>query len=114
MISALLSRCQVYVLESLDKSHLIQLLEQAITRDEILKTKHIYIKETDALLRLSGGDGRKLLNVFELVINTQNSDDISITNELVIASAQENMVLYDKTRTTLRHNISLYQVYTRK
>ena len=97
VISALLSRCQVYVLESLDKSHLIQLLEQAITRDEILKTKHIYIKETDALLRLSGGDGRKLLNVFELVINTQNSDDISITNELVIASAQENMVLYDKT-----------------
>ena len=97
VISALLSRCQVYVLESLDKSHLIQLLEQAITRDEILKTKHIYIKETDALLRLSGGDGRKLLNVFELVINTQNSDDISITNELVIASAQENMVLYHKT-----------------
>ena len=97
VISALLSRCQVYVLESLDKSHLIQLLEQAITKDEILKTKRIDIKETDALLRLSGGDGRKLLNVFELVINTQNSDDISITNELVIASAQENMVLYDKT-----------------
>ena len=97
VISALLSRCQVYVLESLDKSHLIQLLEQAITKDEILKTKRIDIKETDALLRLSGGDGRKLLNVFELVINTQNTKNISITNDLVMASAQENVALYDKT-----------------
>ena len=96
VISALLSRCQVYVLESLDKSHLIQLLEQAITKDEILKTKRIDIKETDALLRLSGGDGRKLLNVFELVINTQNTKNISITNDLVMASAQENVALYDK------------------
>ena len=97
VISALLSRCQVYVLESLDKSHLIQLLEQAITKDEILKTKRIDIKETDALLRLSGGDGRKLLNVFELVINTQNTKNISITNDLVMGSAQENVALYDKT-----------------
>ena len=97
VISALLSRCQVYVLESLDKSHLIQLLEQAVTKDEILKTKRIDIKETDALLRLSGGDGRKLLNVFELVINTQNTKNISITNDLVMASAQENVALYDKT-----------------
>ena len=97
VISALLSRCQVYVLESLDKSHLIQLLEQAVTKDEILKTIRIDIKETDALLRLSGGDGRKLLNVFELVINTQNTKNISITNDLVMASAQENVALYDKT-----------------
>jgi putative ATPase len=87
----------VYVLESLNKTNLIQLLEQAITKDEMLKTKRIDLKETDALLRLSGGDGRKLLNVFELVINTQNTKDISITNEIVMASAQENVALYDKT-----------------
>ena len=59
--------------------------------------KRIDIKETDALLRLSGGDGRKLLNVFELVINSQNTKNISITNDLVMASAQENVALYDKT-----------------
>tara|TARA_B100001059_G_scaffold62436_1_gene58331 strand:- start:2519 stop:3796 length:1278 start_codon:yes stop_codon:yes gene_type:complete len=97
VISALLSRCQVYVLENLDKSHLIQLLNQAITNDSLLQNKSIKLKETDALLRLSGGDGRKLLNVFELVINTQKSDEIVITNELVMASAQENVALYDKT-----------------
>jgi len=87
----------VYVLESLDKSHLIQLLNQAITNDSLLQNKSIKLKETDVLLRLSGGDGRKLLNVFELVINTQKSDEIVITNELVMASAQENVALYDKT-----------------
>ena len=96
VISALLSRCQVYVLESFDKTHLLQLLDQAIQKDDILSQKNINIKEIDALLRLSGGDGRKLLNVFELVVNTQNTTDITITNDLVMESAQENIASYDK------------------
>ena len=96
VISALLSRCQVYILESFEKTHLLQLLEQAVMKDEILSQKNITIKESDALLRLSGGDGRKLLNVFELVVNTQNTNDITITNDLVMESAQENIALYDK------------------
>ena len=96
VISALLSRCQVYVLESFEKTHLLQLLEQAIQKDEIISQKKINIKESDALLRLSGGDGRKLLNIFELVVNTQNTTEISITNDMVMESAQENIALYDK------------------
>ena len=97
VISALLSRCQVYVLESLEQSHLLQLLEKAITKDSILKDKKISLKETDALLKLSGGDGRKLLNIFELVVNSQHTIEINITNELVMTSAQKNIALYDKT-----------------
>lgn len=96
VISALLSRCQVYILESFGKTHLLQLLEQALQKDELLSLKNITIKESDALLRLSGGDGRKLLNVFELVVNTQHAKDITITNDLVMESAQENIALYDK------------------
>ena len=96
VISALLSRCQVYVLESFDKSHLLELLNQAIQKDNIFSQKNIKIKESDALLRLSGGDGRKLLNIFELVVNTQNTNDITITNDLVMESAQENIAIYDK------------------
>jgi putative ATPase len=96
VISALLSRCQVYVLESFDKTHLLQLLDQAIQKDDVLSQKNINIKESDALLRLSGGDGRKLLNVFELVVNTQTTKEITITNDLVMESAQENIALYDK------------------
>lgn len=96
VISALLSRCQVYVLESFDKMHLLQLLDQAIQKDDFLSQKNINIKESDALLRLSGGDGRKLLNIFELVVNTQTTKKITITNDLVMESAQENIALYDK------------------
>ena len=96
VISALLSRCQVYVLESFDKMHLLQLLDQAIQKDDFLSQKNINIKESDALLRLSGGDGRKLLNIFELVVNTQTTKEITITNDLVMESAQENIALYDK------------------
>ena len=96
VISALLSRCQVYVLESFDKTHLLQLLDQAIQKDDFLSQKNINIKESDALLRLSGGDGRKLLNIFELVVNTQTTKEITITNDLVMESAQENIALYDK------------------
>jgi len=97
VISALLSRCQVYVLNPFEKKHLLKLLQIAIDKDPYLKQKKIIIKEDQALLQLSGGDGRKLLNVFELVINTQNQKDIVITNDLVMQSAQKNIALYDKT-----------------
>ena len=96
VISALLSRCQVYVLQSLNEEELLKLLNQAIHNDLLLKGKSIVIKETEALLRLSGGDGRKLLNTFEIVINSANSQKIEITNAMVLANVQQNMALYDK------------------
>ena len=96
VISALLSRCQVYVLQSLSEEELLKLLNQAVNNDLLLKNKSIVIKETEALLRLSGGDGRKLLNTFEIVINSANSQKIEITNAMVLANVQQNMALYDK------------------
>jgi putative ATPase len=97
VIPALLSRCQVYVLNPFTKSDLELLLERAMTTDVILKTKKIELEETEALLRLSGGDGRKLLNIFELVVNASNESEIIITNERVLQIVQQNTVLYDKT-----------------
>jgi len=91
-----LSRCQVYILNAFTKTDLEQLLERAITQDEILKTKKIELIETEALFRLSGGDGRKLLNILENVINATGESEISITNELVFKIVQKNTVLYDK------------------
>ena len=90
---ALLSRCQVYVLNPFTKSDLELLLERAMTTDIILKTKKIEIRESEALLRLSGGDGRKLLNIFELVVNASNESDILITNERVLQIVQQNLRL---------------------
>jgi putative ATPase len=97
VIPALLSRCQVYVLNAFSKSDLEALLERAIKTDVILKSKKIKIKETEALLRLSGGDGRKLLNIFELIVNASGSDKVEITNDKVMQLVQKNTVLYDKT-----------------
>lgn len=98
VISALLSRCQVYVLEQLGKEDLELLLTNALEHDTELKKKNIILKETNALLRISGGDGRKLLNSFELVINSQGPiDEIVITDELVQKHATQNLALYDKT-----------------
>ncbi len=97
VIPALLSRCQVYVLNPFTKSDLETLLERAMLTDVILKEKKIHLNETEALLRLSGGDGRKLLNIFELVVNASTEDEISITNEKVLGLVQQNTVLYDKT-----------------
>lgn len=97
VIPALLSRCQVYVLNAFTKEDLEALLHRAMETDAYLKTKNITLKETEALLRLSGGDGRKLLNIFELVINASEVDSIEITNERVMQLAQKNTVLYDKT-----------------
>lgn len=97
VIPALLSRCQVYVLNPFSKKDLESLLKRAIETDVVLKTKKITLQETEALLRLSGGDGRKLLNIFELVINASTSNLIEITNDLVMHLVQKNTVLYDKT-----------------
>lgn len=126
VIPALLSRCQVYVLNPFGKKDLKNLLQRALEQDEFLKPKKIELKETDALMRLSGGDGRKLLNILELVVNSEeadgedehNEDDagyavdasdssgksdrnpkttITITDDLVMGKVQKNTVLYDKT-----------------
>ena len=97
VIPALLSRCQVYILNAFTKEDLEAILHRAIQTDEILRTKKIVLKETEALLRLSGGDGRKLLNIFELVVNALSEDKIEITNEKVMQLVQKNTVLYDKT-----------------
>ncbi len=95
VITPLLSRCQVYVLKSLGKEDLLELLHRALTEDEYLKTLDIQIKETEAILRYSGGDARKLLNIIELVTNSQ-SREIVIDNETVTARLQQNPVAYDK------------------
>ncbi|XLS30187.1 replication-associated recombination protein A [Flavobacteriaceae bacterium M23B6Z8] len=96
VIPALLSRCQVYILEPFSKTDLIAILERAIKKDPYLKNKNITLKETNALLRLSGGDGRKLLNIFELLVNAEESDVIVITDDLVTKRVQQNTVRYDK------------------
>ena len=96
VIPALLSRCQVYVLNAFSKKDLESLLERAMKTDHYLSTKNIVLDETEALMRLSGGDGRKLLNIFELVVNASNDDEILITNDRVFKLVQQNTVLYDK------------------
>ncbi|MCC9017223.1 replication-associated recombination protein A [Flavobacterium lipolyticum] len=96
VIPALLSRCQVYVLNAFTKADLEALLHRALKTDMHLASKNITLKETEALLRLSGGDGRKLLNIFELVINASAGDEIIITNDRVFELVQQNTVLYDK------------------
>ena len=97
VIPALLSRCQVYVLNAFSKEDLELLLHRAMITDTYLKTKKIALVETEALLRLSGGDGRKLLNIFELVVNASAEDEILVTNDKVLELVQQNTVLYDKT-----------------
>jgi putative ATPase len=94
---ALLSRCQVYILKDFGAEDLNQILERAIEKDVLLKDKKIKIKETEALFRLSGGDGRKLLNNFELLVNQTEGNTLELTDELVMKSLQKNTVLYDKT-----------------
>ncbi len=93
--SALLSRCQVYVLKALDKKELVQLLNEVIKKDIILQQKNIDLKETDALLTISGGDARKLLNLFELVTDVLDNNAV-ITDDKVMEIAQQRIALYDK------------------
>ncbi len=96
VIPALLSRCQVYVLNPFSREDLEALLKRALEVDEFLKSKNIKLQETEALLRLSGGDGRKLLNIFELIVNASPENEIVITNEKVMQLVQKNTVMYDK------------------
>jgi putative ATPase len=96
VISPLLSRAQVYVLNPLGEKHLKELLNRAITKDSILKHKKITVKETDALFRFSGGDARKLLNIIDLLVNSAGSDEIVIQNKNVEEILQQNLSFYDK------------------
>ena len=97
VISALLSRCQVYTLNPFSKEDLIALLNRAIKEDKDLSKKTISLSETDALIRLSGGDARKLLNIFELLVSSEPTDSVNITNQFVQDRVQNNMTRYDKT-----------------
>ncbi len=96
VISALLSRCQVYVLKPFSREDLIALLERAMKEDPVIRKKEVKLTETEALLRLSGGDARKLLNIFELLATSAEAP-VEITNDMVLEQVQQNTVLYDKT-----------------
>jgi putative ATPase len=97
VISALLSRCQVYVLNDFEKADMLLLIQRAIETDALFKEKNIQLTETNALLHLSGGDGRKLLNLLELVVLASNESTIEITDEKVLELVQKNPLRYDKT-----------------
>ncbi|OIQ37960.1 MAG: AAA family ATPase [Bacteroidetes bacterium MedPE-SWsnd-G1] len=97
VIPALLSRCQVYILNSFEREDLTSLIHRALTKDELLSKKNIKLKETDALIRLSGGDARKLLNIFELLVTSTEQKTITITDKYVMDRVQKNMARYDKT-----------------
>ena len=96
VIRPLLSRCQLYVLKSLEKADLLKLLDRAIHTDSVLKERNIQLKETDAMLRYSGGDARKLLNILELVVEAEENDEVVITDEKVVNRLQQNPLAYDK------------------
>lgn len=96
VIPALLSRCQVYLMKHLEKDDLEQLVREAITKDEVLKPMNIVVEETSALLRISGGDARKLLNAIEVTAAALPEDQHHITNEFVMKVIQQNLALYDK------------------
>ncbi len=96
IIRPLLSRCQLYVLKSLEKEDLLELLHHALSKDVVLKEKRIELKETDAMLRYSGGDARKLLNILELVVEADGEDPVVITDEKVVNRLQQNPLAYDK------------------
>lgn len=96
VISALLSRSQVYVLESLSRNDLQELLDRAIIHDDVLSKRNIKLEESESLIQISGGDARKLLNILELVVNSTNEKEIIITNDIVTKKIQKNIVRYDK------------------
>lgn len=108
VVPALLSRCQVYILNPLEKSDLEELLQRAIETDELLKNKKIKLKETDALIRYSGGDARKLLNGLELVVNSFSDQPIVLNNENISKHIQQNLSRYDKTGETHYDIISAF------
>lgn len=96
VIRPLLSRCQLYVLKSLEKDDLLQLLDRALKTDVILRERQIELRETGAMLRYSGGDARKLLNILELVVESSSASPLIVTDEMVVAALQQNPLAYDK------------------
>jgi putative ATPase len=96
VISPLLSRCQVYILKALEKEDLLTLVQMTISSDPLFKERKIKIKEDEALLRLSGGDARKLLNTLEIVVTAEQGEKVEITDDKVVAAIQQNMAMYDK------------------
>lgn len=96
VIRPLLSRCQLYVLKPLEKADLLALLNRAVTEDVELSKRHILLKQTDAILRYSGGDARKLLNIFELVVEAENTDTVVLNDDIVERRLQQNPLAYDK------------------
>lgn len=96
VVRPLLSRCQLYVLKPLEREDLEELLHRAVTEDEELRKRTIVLQETDAMLRYSGGDARKLLNILELVVESEGSDSVTITDEMVANRLQQNPLAYDK------------------
>lgn len=96
VIRPLLSRCQIYILKALEKEDLLQLIDRAISTDIELKKRRIIVKETGAMLRYSGGDARKLLNILELIVDGESTDEVTITNEKVENRLQQNPLAYDK------------------
>ena len=96
VISPLLSRCQVYILQHLDKAALLKIIKLAVKKDTLLKDKKITLREDNAILRFSGGDARKLLNVLELVVIGEDKDNVVITNKKVTDRLQKNLAIYDK------------------
>jgi len=96
VISALLSRCQVYVLEHLTENELVGIVDKALQDDEYLREQQVTVKDYEALIRLSGGDARKLLNVLELVVNAAGGEPLEITNDFVLRQVQQHMAIYDK------------------
>ena len=96
VIRPLLSRCQLYVLKPLEKDDLLELLNRAVTTDVEMKKRHIVLEQTDAMLRYSGGDARKLLNILELVVEAETGDSVVITDKMVEERLQQNPLAYDK------------------
>ena len=112
VIRPLLSRCQLYVLKSLEKDDLLKLLDRAIHTDTFLKERDIQLKETDALIRYSGGDARKLLNILELVVDAEASKEVIITDETVVNRLQQNPLAYDKDGEMHYDIISAFTLYS--
>ncbi len=96
VIRPLLSRCQLFVLKPLGKDDLLELLHRAVEKDSVLSRMNIHLKETDAMIRYSGGDARKLLNILELVVESANTNNVTVTDELVVSRLQQNPLAYDK------------------
>ena len=114
VITPLLSRCQVYVLKSLTNEDLLELAQRAVNTDAELKKRKVFFDETEALLRYAGGDARKMLNILELVISSEQNDEVHFLNEIVTERLQQNPMAYDKDGNALRYYFGFYKIDTRQ